>query len=115
MKVKESPLFTKTYDLLLWLHKHTGHYPKSERFRLAKRIDDTAFELQERILYATLGSDKQENLIKADIILRKLSILCRLARDSGNMTDNQYFYVSERMVELGKMINAWKKKVERSR
>jgi hypothetical protein len=111
--MKESPLFTKTYDLLLWLHKHTGHYPKNERFRLAKRIDDTAFELQECILFATLDNNKHENLIKADIILRKLTILCRLAKDTGFMTSSQYFYVSERMVELGKMVNAWKKKVER--
>ena len=28
--------FVKTYDLLLWIQNHTGHYPKHERFRLAK-------------------------------------------------------------------------------
>ena len=34
----EAPLFTKTYDLVLWLDERTQAFPKSQRFGLAARI-----------------------------------------------------------------------------
>jgi len=35
--------FSQTYDFMLWLLHHTEKIPKSERFRLARRLEDTAF------------------------------------------------------------------------
>ena len=40
---KQSPIFVKTYDLLLWLLGRTARFPKNERFRLAKRLEESAF------------------------------------------------------------------------
>lgn len=106
----ESPIFIKAYDMLLWIHKHTGNYPKQERFRLAKKIDDTAFEFYEKLICTAIQENRGDNLTEADIMLRKLTILCRIAKDSSYMTSNQYLFISEKLVELGKMIGAWKKK-----
>ncbi len=44
LQTKQSPIFTKTYDLLKWLVPHLDKYPKSQRFRLAKRIEDAVFD-----------------------------------------------------------------------
>ena len=44
MQAKQSPIFTKTYDLLKWLVPHVDKYPKSQRFRLGKRIEDAVFD-----------------------------------------------------------------------
>lgn len=110
MSMKESPIFIKTYDLLLWIQNHTGHYPKHERFRLAKRIEDVAYEFYDQILRAALVENGTINLDEADILLRKLIILCRISKDNAYMTTSQYLFASEKLVELGKMISTWKKK-----
>jgi hypothetical protein len=31
---KQSPMFTKTTDFIVWLLEHTEKFPKSERFRM---------------------------------------------------------------------------------
>lgn len=110
----ESPLFVKTYDLLLWFHNHTAHYSKLERFRLAKRIDDSVYRLYDSILMATLSDNKKGHLMMADFEVKKLNVLCRLARDTRNMTMNQYAFISEKLVEIGKLIHGWKSKVEKT-
>jgi len=39
--MKQSPIFVKTYDLLVWLLGRTGNFSKNERFRMAKRVEDS--------------------------------------------------------------------------
>ena len=46
---KQSPIFAKTYDFVLWLLNLTEKFPKSERFRLARRLEDTAFTFYETV------------------------------------------------------------------
>lgn len=108
--MRESPIFVKTYDLLLWIQNHTGHYPKHERFRSAKRIEDTAFEFYDQILRAALVEEKAHELKEGELLLKKLTTLCRIAKDSNYMTPNQYLFVSEKLVELARLIHAWKKR-----
>jgi len=113
--LKESPIFVKTYDLLLWIQKHTGHYPKHERFRLAKRIDDCAYEFYDRLLVAVLGDEEEISLQEAKILQRKLVILFRISKDCGYMTMDQYLYISDKLNEIGKLISVWKKRVSASK
>ena len=40
--IQESPIFIKTYDFTKWLLEHTIRFPKSQRFVMAKRIEDAA-------------------------------------------------------------------------
>ena len=40
---KQSPIFTRTSDFILWLLSHTEKFSKSERFRMAKRLEDSVF------------------------------------------------------------------------
>ncbi len=111
--MKESPIFAKAYDMLFWVNNHTSRYPKSERFRLAKRIEDTAFMFYEQLLSAALSKsieDKRGILENADKGLKMLVVLFRLAKDNAHMTTKQYLFISEGIVELGKLLTAWKKK-----
>ncbi len=67
--MQESPIFTKTYDLLKWLLPATQKFPKEQRFMLAKKIQDTAFNLQDALLAAGLGYEKPRHLQEADVAL----------------------------------------------
>ena len=53
-----SPLFIETYDMVLWLLAHTQKFPKSQRFVLAKRMEEAALSFQDKILWATKTSRK---------------------------------------------------------
>lgn len=108
--MEESPIFTKTYDLLLWLIPCTQKFPKDQRFVLAKRIQDTVFELQEALIAAGMGIEKARNLQGADVRLRQLQVYLRLSHDMKFITMKQYEHVSRMMVEIGRILGGWRKK-----
>ncbi len=56
--MKESPIFARTHDLLLWLIPQTLKFPRSQRFVLAKRVQDTALDFHEHLLEAGLTIGK---------------------------------------------------------
>jgi len=108
--MEESPIFTKTYDMLLWLIPATQKFPKDQRFLLAKRIQDKAFEFQEEIIAAGLGIEKARHLQEADIRLRQLQVYIRMSMNLKFITLKQYEHVSLMTVEIGKILGGWRKK-----
>lgn len=77
---RQSPIFSKTSDFILWLLDHTEKFPKSERFRLARRLEDSAFAFYELLIQATRTSQKRRVLIQADLELEKLRLYVRMAQ-----------------------------------
>lgn len=108
--MEESPIFTKTYDLLLWLIPATQKFPKDQRFVLAKRIQDTVFDFQEALIAAGMNNEKPRNLQSADVRLRQLQVYLRLSLDMKFITIKQYEHVSRMTVEIGKILGGWRKK-----
>ena len=108
--MEESPIFTKTYDLILWLLPATQKFPKDQRFVLAKRIQDSLFGFQEALIAAGMGIEKARNLQTADILLRQLQLYMRLSHDMKFITMKQYEHVSRMMIEIGKILGGWRKK-----
>jgi four helix bundle protein len=113
----ESPLFTRTFDLLLWLTGRVSNFPKAHRFRLAQRIEDAAFGFHEQLLQATrAGSPKAKMrlLLKADVELDKLRFYLRMAAEPTLklITPRQYEHASRMIVEVGKLLGGWIKKVK---
>jgi len=53
--MQESPIFTKTFDMLAWLLPATLKFPREHRFVLAKRAQNSAFNFYEAIVAALLG------------------------------------------------------------
>jgi hypothetical protein len=74
--MKESPIFSKAFDLLEWLLPMTDKFPKSQRFVLAKRVQDAALDFYAAITAAAIGSDKRRYLEQADIELQGCACTC---------------------------------------
>ena len=108
--MQESPIFTKTYDLALWLIPATQKFPKDQRFVLAKRIQDTVFDFQETLIAAGMNIEKAHNLQMADARLRQLQVYLRLSLDLKFISIKQYEHVSRMTVEIGKILGGWRKK-----
>jgi len=106
----ESPLFSKTADFLVWLQNHLQNFPKHQRFRLVRRIDDAAFNFYELLIKATRSQKKKRViLLQADVELEKLRAYFRLARRCKYTTPKQYHHVAKVLTELGRLLGSWLK------
>ena len=106
---KQSPIFSKSYDFILWLLNHTEKFPKNERFRLARRLEDTAFNFYELLVQAARGRNQVRLLHSADLELDKLRLYVRLSHARGLTTRRQYAHAAAQLVEIGKLLGGWLK------
>jgi len=111
---KQSPIFVKTYDFLLWLLGRTARFPKNERFRLAKRLEESAFAFYDLLLQAgrlpaEQAKEKKRLLAQADLELDRLRFTVRLCQELKLLSFNQYEYCAERLVEIGCLLGGWLK------
>ncbi|NJL55028.1 diversity-generating retroelement protein Avd [bacterium] len=109
----QSPIFFKTEAFMMWLFQHTAKFPKHERFRLAKRIDDSLFDFHASLIHATQADAPQAHLRQADFHLTSLRAYLRLAVELKYTTPKQYQHAAEHTTELGKLLGGWMKSTER--
>lgn len=107
---RTSPIFVRTYDLLLWLIPATLKFPKSQRGVLARRIQLQLFTLYELLVDAAMSDDPKPLLQQADGTLTKLRTYIRLSRELGLLQPKQYEHVSPMLREIGRLLGGWLKK-----
>lgn len=110
----DSPLFVKTYDLLKYLIPATQKFPKSQRFVLAKRIQDAVMDFYESLLEARKVDllTRRDVLRRADVELEKLRLHLRLSMELEYLRFPQYEHASHYVVEVGRMLGAWREGTE---
>jgi hypothetical protein len=109
---KQSPIFTRTSDFIIWLLDHTEKFPKSERFRMAKRLEDSVFAFYEFLIEATRSTKrKRQLLIQADVELEKLRLYFRMSQQRKLTSIPQYHFVAGALVEIGRLLGGWLKTV----
>jgi len=110
--MKESPIFSKTYDLLLWLIPKATTFPRAHRFGLGERVVKLALDFQESLISAGLksGIARLELLKTADVQLAKLRQMLRLCKDLELLSIGKYEYSAAQVVEIGKLLGGWLKK-----
>jgi four helix bundle protein len=113
---EEMVIFTRAYDLLVWLLPRTEKFPKAQRFVLTKRLQDALFDFQEAIFdgNAHSGKDRLACLRRADADLNKLRLYLRLAHGWGWLNAGQFQHVSVMVAEVGKLLGGWIKQTERA-
>ena len=85
----ESPIFVRTYDFIQWLIPRTMGFPRSQRFILTKRLQDSVLDFYEVIIAAaTAGATSAASArapIRVDwepfIVLSLLTSVFRGRRD----------------------------------
>ena len=107
-------IFTKTYDLLTWLMPITEGFPKSQRFVLAKRLQDTTLDFYELIVRARRSPDRAAVLFEADLKLEQLRLYTRLCADPKMklLNPNQYEHGARLIDEIGRLLGSWIKRVK---
>ena len=107
---KQSPIFTRTSDFIIWLLDHTEKFPKSERFRMGKKLEDCAFGFYEQLIIATRSTKKKRQvLVHADAELEKLRLYIRLSQQRKLTSLSQYNFAANALIEIGKLLGGWLK------
>jgi hypothetical protein len=110
--MKESPIFVKTYDFTKWLLEHTIKFPKSQRFVMARRMEEAILNFYDSLLFAVKEErDKKAALNEASYELERLKHYIRLCKDLNLLNIKQYEYSSKEIVEIGRLLGGWLKKV----
>ena len=111
--MQESPIFSKTYDLVKWLIPVTTKFPREHRFVLAKFVQEAVLRFQESLIEAGVqeGRSRASALHKADVNLSKLRFYLRLCHDLQLIKSSQYQHVAGLIVEIGKLLGGWQKTI----
>lgn len=108
-----SPIFIKTFDMLVWLLEHTKKFPKHQRFVMAQRMEQAALSFQDAIVWATKTgpSRRQAALLDADYHLERLKLYSRLAVQLRLSSPGQYEHLARMLDELGRLLGGWLKSI----
>jgi len=109
--MKESPLFSKTYDFLCWLLPLTIKFPRQQRFVLAAALQKEALHFQGLLIEAAHQPSASERLCLANAELAKVRSHLRLSRDLALISPGQYEHGARLLVEIGRLVGGWIKKV----
>ena len=113
--MKESPVFTKCYDLLRWLIPRTLDFPKRQRGVIARQVQQQAFALYEALTDAAMDeAAAMTHLRRADRHLMKLRKYVRLCRDWQLLSIRQYGHACGLTNQVGRLLGGWIRSVEKA-
>jgi hypothetical protein len=87
-------------------------FPRSQRFILTKRLQDSLLDFYEAIIEAAMCSDRSRRtqLQAADVDLVKVRKYLRLARDMEWLRPRQYRFAAAQVTEIGNLLGGWMRK-----
>jgi hypothetical protein len=112
---KEAPIYVQTHDMLNWLVPHLEHWPRPQRFFLARQALESATQFYRLLLHArkVQGERRCQTLLEADVELETLKALLRLGQERRYMNIGQYQHVSAMLMEIGRQLGGWRASMER--
>lgn len=103
----DSPIFSKTYDLLAWLLPVTIKFPRQHRFVLAAALQREALHFHELLIEAVHQEQPESTLRLADAELDKLRIHLRLCLDLKLIRPGQFEHAARMTTEIGRLMGGW--------
>lgn len=109
--MKESPIFSKTYDFVAWLIPLTLKFPRQQRFVMAQTLQHETLRFQSLLIEAAHHRGPHELLTAADAELDKVRTHVRLCRDLRLVSPGQYEHAAGLLVEMGRLLGGWQKSI----
>jgi hypothetical protein len=106
---QESPLFAKTFDLLVYLLSASDKLPRSYRLVLGRRLQEIGLGYLDLLLRARrcVPDQRRALLDQADVELDRLRYTVRLCHELGLFSQRQYLHASGLLAETGKLLGTW--------
>lgn len=100
---------SRMYELLKWLLPRIDNFPRSRRFTLGDRIENTATEILMALVEAQYTRERKALLESANRDIAKLRFLLRMCLDTGIWSTGQYEHASVYLVDVGRQVGGWSK------
>ncbi len=97
----------KSQDFCKWLMEHTDKFPKSRRFSMAVRMENTFLDFVEKVTLANRRRERLSLLHAADEKLFLSRILLRLSHDMKLINTKSYEFGSRSLDEIGRLLGGW--------
>ena len=107
-------VFSRTYDLLLWLVPAVERFPRRQRYVLGERVQRSALDVLECIISAHSGLDRPGSLRRASVELDRLRVLMRLALDMRLVSPGAHGHFAVMCDEVGRLLGGWLRSCRRS-
>ncbi|MBU1685335.1 four helix bundle protein [Patescibacteria group bacterium] len=97
----------------MW-HETLPSLPKHTKYSLGLKIDELFLGVIENVLEAagSKPSDKCEHLHRASSKLDLLKFFLQIAWEVKAISNNKFLMLSEKLVEIGKMLGGWIKRAQ---
>jgi 23S rRNA-intervening sequence protein len=109
--LKQSPIFSKTYDFVAWLIPLTVKFPRQHRFVMAQALQQETLRFQSLLIEAAHHRRPLDVLTAADAELDKVRTHLRLCRDLSLVSPGQYEHAAGMLVEMGRLLGGWQKSI----
>ena len=96
-------IFQKVYDLIKEVYRDCNNFPKSQRFILGQRIENTAVNILEGIIIANSEEKKLTFLSNVSVEIEKMRIFLRLSKDLAFLSFKRYEVLTAKLDEIGRM------------
>ncbi len=98
----------EAYQFWLSLHRN---FPKSERFGIGQKIENTFLDILEYSFASVYLSPEPKIILLTKTIskLDTLKFFVQLAWESKLIPEEKYIEFSEKLEEIGKMLGGWKR------
>lgn len=109
MSYQEAPIFQKTYELYKSLHLLRNDVPKSERYALWQKIENSSLELLEILLQTgqSNGNSKAVLLARMSNRIDIMRVFIRLAFETRAVNQEKHLALQSRLDEIGRMLGGW--------
>lgn len=104
----------KHEDMMKYGYVCLRQFPKSERHTLSAEIRLTMYEIDKLIIRSQKRYFKKTTLQDLDIEVAHLKTKIRLAKELGFLPFNKYENWEKMVIEIGKMVGGWIKKMSGS-
>lgn len=82
-------------------------FPKRQQYLLGQRIESHCIDFLGLIVEANEREEKLKSLKEASVVLNKLRVFVRLAKDLEFLPFKEYQILEEMIDEIGKMLGGW--------
>ncbi len=103
------PALEAHYRFILWLAPTVARFPRTVKFVLGDRMQNTAVDVLEALLEATYTRRRDAHLSRANLGIEKLRFFFRLALDLRCLDARRYEHAARCLDDTGRRIGAWRK------
>ena len=113
---KDSALIHKLTECFVAAHARVGKFPKRDQYTIGKRFEESLLDTISLTMLARAKSGRSQLLIleKIDVSVQEFYVLLRIAEKTKSLPTSGYADLSERMIEIGKILGGWIKNAKAS-